>query len=102
MTLGVELRQPGEALRAADVINPNSIPSLPRRSRHLIEVARGHYQRDELPQVWAALNWSERTAIETIRYNGYAKEMLISLRDRPPAGMRQDVHALCDRVGIAA
>lgn len=102
VTLGVELRQPGEALRAADVVNPNSIPSLPRRARHLIEVARGHYQRDERAQVWAALNWSERTAVETIRYNGYAKEMLISLRDRPPSGMRQDVHALCSRVGIAA
>jgi hypothetical protein len=36
-TLGVELRRPGEALRAAESLDPELIPSIPRRSRHLIE-----------------------------------------------------------------
>jgi hypothetical protein len=88
-TLGVELRRPGEALRAADSFDPDTIPSLARRSRHLIEVARGHYQRGERAAAWAMLNRSERTASETIKYNGYAREMLLGLRNRPPTGLRR-------------
>ncbi|GAB2755210.1 helix-turn-helix domain-containing protein [Amycolatopsis magusensis] len=101
-TLGVELRRTGEALRAADRFDPDSIPSLARRSRHLIEVARAHHQRGEKSAAWALLNRSERTASETIRYNGFAREMLLDLRKRPPSGLREDVHDLCARVGIAS
>jgi transcriptional regulator with XRE-family HTH domain len=101
-TLGVELRRPGEALRAADSMDTGAIVSIPRRSRHLIEVARAHHQRDERAAVWALLNNAERTAPETIRYNGFAREMLLDLRKRPPAGLRDDVGDLCARVGIAA
>lgn len=101
-TLGVELRRPGEALRAADSIDADSIPSLARRSRHLIEVARGHHQRDERAAVYALLNKAERTASETIRYNGFARDMLLDLADRPPSGLRTDVGALCERVGLVA
>ncbi|WP_051579488.1 helix-turn-helix domain-containing protein [Pseudonocardia acaciae] len=102
VTLGVELRRPGEALRAADSLDPDTIPSLARRSRHLIEVARAHHQRDERAATWAMLNRSERTAPETIKYNGYAREMLLDLRDRPPSGLRDDVRDLCERVGLNA
>lgn len=101
-TLGVELRRPAEALRAADRFDADTIASVPRRARHLIEVARGHYQRDERPAVWALLNRAERTASETIRYNGFAREMLLDLVRRPPTGLRADVQDLCQRVGVAA
>ena len=50
--------------------------------------------------MWALLNQSERTAPETIRYNGFAREMLLGLRKRPPSGMRNDVRDLCERVGL--
>jgi transcriptional regulator with XRE-family HTH domain len=101
-TLGVELRRPGEALRAADSINADHIVSVPRRSRHLIEVARAHHQRDDRAATLALLERAERTASETIRYNGFAREMLLDLRSRPPAGAANDVRDLCARVGIAA
>ncbi|MEU1549637.1 helix-turn-helix transcriptional regulator [Nocardia sp. NPDC005745] len=101
-TLGVELRRTGEGLRAAHALDADRIASVPRRSRHFIEVARAHYQRDEFAAALAMLDKSERTAPETIRYNGYARDMLHALRKRPPSGMGEDVRALCDRVGIAA
>lgn len=102
VTLGVELRRPGEALRASDNFDPETIPSLARRSRHLIEVARAHHQRGEGHAAWALLNRSERTADETIRYNGFARQMLLDMRKRPPSGLREDVADLCRRVGLAA
>lgn len=101
VTLGVELRRPGEALRAADSFDPAAIPSLARRGRYLIEVACAHHQRGEGAVAWAMLNRSERTAPETIKYNGYAREMPLSLRDRPPSGLRDDVRDLCERVGLS-
>jgi hypothetical protein len=101
-TLGVELRRAGEAVRAANSIDPDAIGSVPRRSRHLIEVARAHHQLHDRHAVLALLDKAERTAPETIRYNGFAREMLLDLRGRPPAGFRDDVQDLCARVGIAA
>lgn len=102
VTLGVELRRPAEALRAADSFDPGAIVSVARRSRHLIEVSRAHFQRGDRHAAWALLNRSERTAPETIRYNGFAREMLLDLRKRPPVGLAEDVRDLCQRVGIAA
>ncbi len=99
-TLGVELRRAGEGLRAARSLDAGQIASVPRRSRHFIEVARAHYQRDEFAAALALLDESERTAPETIKYNGYARDMLHALLRRPPSGMRDDVRNLCDRVGI--
>ncbi|HEU5471695.1 MAG TPA: helix-turn-helix transcriptional regulator [Actinophytocola sp.] len=101
-TLGVELRRSGEALRAANGFDANEIASIPRRARHLIEVARAHYQRDERHAVYTLLDKSERTAPETIRYNAFAREMLLGLVNRPPSGLREDVRTLCGRVGLAA
>lgn len=100
-TVGVELRRPGEALQAASSIDADAIPSLARRSRHLIEVARAHHQRDERHAALALLDKAERTASETIRYNGFAREMLLDLSARPPSGTRDEVRSLCARVGLA-
>jgi tetratricopeptide (TPR) repeat protein len=101
-TLGVELRRSGEALRAADAFDAEEIVSLPRRARHLIEVARAYDLREERTAVLAVLDKSERTAPETIRYNSFAREMVLGLVDRPPSGMRADVRDLAARLGLAA
>jgi tetratricopeptide (TPR) repeat protein len=102
VTLGVDLRRPGEALRAARKVDPNAIASVPRRSRHLIEVARGYDQQGEDAAVLDLLTQAYRTAPETISFNGYARNMLVALRHTPPAGMGKDVRELCDLVGVAA
>lgn len=99
-TLGVELRRPGEALRAAASFDAAAIASVPRRARHLIEVARAHHQRGETTATLALLDKSERTATETIRYNGFAREMLRTLIAAPPPGMRDEARALATRIGL--
>ncbi|WP_280276970.1 helix-turn-helix domain-containing protein [Nocardia wallacei] len=102
VTLGVELRRSGEALRAAQTFDAERIVSVPRRSRHFIEVARAHHRRDDAVATLALLSKSEWTAPETIRYNGFARDLLRGLLKSPPSGMRDDVHALSERVGVAA
>jgi transcriptional regulator with XRE-family HTH domain len=100
VTLDVELRRPGDAVRTANSFDAGSIPSLPRRSRHLIEVARAYHQRDDRAGTYTLLDSAERTAPETICFNGYARDMLISLAVTPPSGLRDQVRALCARVGV--
>ncbi|MFF5033548.1 helix-turn-helix domain-containing protein [Nocardia salmonicida] len=102
VTLGVDLRRSGEALRAARALEEDTIVSVPRRSRHLIEVARAYGQRDEGAAVLALLDKAHRTAPETIGFNGFAKDLLLELSKRPPVGMTKDVRELCQRVGVAA
>jgi transcriptional regulator with XRE-family HTH domain len=102
VTLDVELRRAGDAVRTANRFDPNGIPSRARRSRHLIEVARAHHQRGDVAATYALLDRAEHTAPETIRFNGFAREMLSSLVMAPPAGLRDDVTSLCARVGVRA
>ncbi len=102
VTLGVELRRAGEALRAADDFTPADIVSVPRRSRHFIEVARAHTQQGQPTAAYVLLSKAERTAPETIKYNGYARTMLLDLLKSPPTGMRDEVRELGRRVGVAA
>lgn len=102
VTLGVELRRIGEARRAAETLDPLKIPSLARRSRHLIEVARVHALDDDRAAVLATLDQAQRVAPETISYNGFARDMLIDLSKRPPAGKRAAVADLNSRVGLVA
>jgi hypothetical protein len=100
VTLDVELRRSGNAVRTANGFDAHEIPSLARRSRHLIEVARAHHQLHDRVNVYAMLHSAERTAPETVRFNGYAREMLISLSAAPPTGLRDDVQALCLGAGL--
>jgi hypothetical protein len=98
-TLGVELRRPTEALQAAD-FDADVIPSVPRRARHLIEIARACHQRKDRHAMYALLDKAERTAPETVQYNGFARDMLLELSANPPSAMRAEVRALCQRVGL--
>lgn len=102
VTLGVELRRVGEARRAVEALDPVLIPSLARRSRHLIEVARVHALEDDQAAVLATLDRAQRVASETISYNGFARDMLVTLAKRPPAGARDAVRDLSQRVGLVA
>ncbi|MEU2106519.1 helix-turn-helix transcriptional regulator [Nocardia sp. NPDC019255] len=99
-TLGVELRRSAEALRAARELDPEAIASIPRRSRHYIEVARAYSQHREPAAAFAMLEKSEQTAPETIQYNGFAREMIRDLVKHPPTGMSRDVRELSRRVGV--
>ncbi|WP_315656467.1 helix-turn-helix transcriptional regulator [Amycolatopsis sp. PS_44_ISF1] len=100
VTLGVELRRAGEARRAAGALDPDAIPSLARRGRHLIEVARVHAQQGDDLAVLTLLDRAQRVASETISFNGFARDMLIDLAKQPPAGEREAVRDLTRRVGL--
>ncbi|WP_405112439.1 transcriptional regulator [Micromonospora sp. NBC_01405] len=99
VTLAVELQKPGEAVRQADRLNPAAIPSRPRRARHLIEVARGHFSKGDNKSVVATLRQAYDSAPETIRFNGYARQITLDLLDGPRSA-RNGVRDLALKVGL--
>ncbi|GAA4714881.1 helix-turn-helix domain-containing protein [Phytohabitans rumicis] len=99
VTVEVELRKGGSALQTADRTPAALIPSRPRRARHLIEVARGHYLKRDHQATVGTLREAYETAPETIRYNGYARKITAELLEGPPS-LRREANDLAVKVGL--
>lgn len=102
VTVAVELHAGGESVRQAVRADATTIPSRPRRARHRIEEARG-YQLDNQPDVAiATLEKAHESAPETIRYNGYAKALILEECSARAAGRRERASRLAVKVGLLA
>ncbi|WP_250400336.1 helix-turn-helix domain-containing protein [Streptomyces cellostaticus] len=102
VTVAVELHQGGESVRQAARADGSVIRSRPRRARHRIEEARG-YQLDGQPDTaLASLEKAFEAAPETIRYNGYAKAILLEEVESTRAPRRRRAADLATRIGILA
>uniref|UniRef100_UPI003F491260 helix-turn-helix domain-containing protein n=1 Tax=Streptosporangium sp. CA-235898 TaxID=3240073 RepID=UPI003F491260 len=99
VTVAVELHQGGESARQAEGAVSAAIPSRPRRGRHLVEVARAHQLQRDHAAVLGTLELAQQAAPETVRYNGYARRMVVELVDGP-AGLRPQARSLADRIGL--
>ncbi|MFI1029529.1 helix-turn-helix domain-containing protein [Streptomyces sp. NPDC020951] len=102
VTVAVELRQGGESVRQAARADEAVIKSRPRRARHRIEEARG-YQLDNQPDVAiASLEKAYEAAPETIRYNGYARAIILEAVESTQAPRRRRAADLAAKVGVLA
>jgi len=102
VTVAVELRQGGESVRQATAAEALTIPSRPRRARHRIEEARG-YQLAGQPEVaLATLDRAHEAAPETIRYNGYAKRIVLEEAESRSPARRRRASALAVKIGLLA
>ena len=99
VTVAVELRQGGEARKQAKRSEQAPIPSQPRKGRHLIEVARAWRLAGDQSAVLATLDAAYVSAPETIRYNGYARRMVLEAT-QGPSDVRRSAQDLADRIGM--
>jgi transcriptional regulator with XRE-family HTH domain len=100
VTIAVELHQGGESVRQAAAADAVVIPSRPRRARHRIEEARG-YQLDGQPDVaLATLAQAHEAAPETIRYNGYAKRIVLEEAESKSPARRRRASELAVKLGL--
>lgn len=100
VTIAVELHQGGESVRQAAAADAVVIPSRPRRARHRIEEARG-YQLDGQPDVaLATLAQAHEAAPETIRYNGYAKRIVLEEAEAKSPARRRRASELAVKLGL--
>ncbi|MEU1076548.1 MULTISPECIES: helix-turn-helix transcriptional regulator [unclassified Streptomyces] len=102
VTVAVELHAGPESVRQAGRADSVTIPSRPRRARHRIEEARG-FQLDGQPDVAiATLDKAYESAPETIRYNGYAKSIILEEAESKVADRRRRAAELATKVGLLA
>lgn len=100
VTVAVELRQGGESVRQAAKADEVAIKSNPRRARHRIEEARG-YQLDNQPDVAiATLEEAAKDAPDTIRYNGYAKRIILEEVESKQVPRRRRASELAVKIGL--
>ncbi|MFF0015197.1 helix-turn-helix domain-containing protein [Streptomyces sp. NPDC005374] len=102
VTVAVELHQGGESVRQAAAADAVTIPSRPRRARHRIEEARG-YQLDGQPDVaLVTLDKAHEAAPETIKYNGYAKRIVLEEAESKIPARRRRASELAVKLGLLA
>ncbi|KUJ54586.1 XRE family transcriptional regulator [Streptomyces albus subsp. albus] len=102
VTVAVELHAGGESVRQAAAADATTIPSRPRKARHRIEEARG-YQLDGQPQAaLAALRKAFTAAPETIRYNGYARRIVLEETESKSPDHRRRAAELAQEIGLLA
>lgn len=100
VTVAVELRQGGESVRQAARADKSVIKSRPRRARHRIEEARGFHLDGQPDVAIATLQKAYETAPETIRYNGYARRIILEEAESKHSGRRRRAADLAVGIGL--
>ncbi|MFI1016283.1 helix-turn-helix domain-containing protein [Streptomyces sp. NPDC020965] len=102
VSIGVDLRTPGAALRQASNTAPESIPSVERRSRLFLDAARSEYARKEHAGSLHYLRKAVETSPEAVRYVPSGRRLAADLALHAPATIRSDAQELASSVGAAA
>lgn len=102
VTVAVELHAGGESVRQAARADADTIPSRPRRARHRIEEARGFHLDGQPDVALATLDKAHEAAPETIRYNGYAKRIVLEEAESKVPARRRRAAELAVRIGLLA
>ncbi|MFI9624520.1 helix-turn-helix domain-containing protein [Streptomyces sp. NPDC052042] len=102
VTVAVELRAGGESVRQAVAADATAIPSRPRLARHRIEEARAYHLDGQSETAIATLERAHEAAPETIRYNGYARRIVLEETESKHPARRQRAAVLADQLGLLA
>ncbi|PYC87989.1 transcriptional regulator [Streptomyces tateyamensis] len=102
VSIGVGLRRPGEALLRSEHIDPESIPSLERRSRLLLDIAFGYHQKKEITAAVHYLGEAIAVTPEGVRYVPGARTLAAALERKAVGPLRRAAVELAESIGVAA
>ncbi|MGI5467802.1 helix-turn-helix domain-containing protein [Streptomyces sp. CA-132043] len=102
VTVAVELHSGNESARQAARAEATAIKSRPRRARHRIEQARGYHLDNQPEAALATLAQAHEAAPETIRYNGYARRIVLEETEAASPDRRRRASELADKIGLLA
>lgn len=100
LSVSVDLRTPGAALQRAADIDLEVVPSVERRSRILIELARAQEQRKDHAGAVHYMNRAVEASPETVRYTPSARSLTAELTRKATGPLKADAVALASAVGI--
>jgi transcriptional regulator with XRE-family HTH domain len=102
LALDVELGRSAAALRRAVQTDTDAVSSVPRRTRLLIEVARGHMMRREHTAAVALMQSAFNTGPEATIFSLHGRAIVQELRDTAGPLLRGQVAQLSADMGIGA
>ncbi|HET6215301.1 MAG TPA: XRE family transcriptional regulator, partial [Micromonosporaceae bacterium] len=100
VSLTVDLWKSREALRRAEAIEPNTVPSRERRGRLFVEMARGYHAAGEPIATVRLLLLACDEGVDAVRYSPAARAIIDELVAHPPRAVRGDVRSLSIRLGL--
>jgi transcriptional regulator with XRE-family HTH domain len=95
-----ELGQAKKATDAAERLDVTTLPSVERRSRYLLDVARGFVGQRLDVAAFHALTTAERESPEELRYSILGAELVRELLTRSHGTIRRDVQDMARRIGV--
>lgn len=102
VTMLADLMRGKEAVRQADYINLDAMPSETRRSFHTIEMARAYHQRREPVAVVHLLRKAYDTSPDTARFNLFTRAAVADLRENGGNMVRDEATTLAEALAIPA
>lgn len=98
--VAADLGDADEVRRRSRHIDPAVIPSVDRRARHLIELARGTNLEGSAEGTLHLLNAASKVSAETVAYTPAARDLVEKLVKTSGATSRHDAEALAERIGL--
>ena len=100
VAIPAELGQAKKATDAAERLDVATLPSVERRSRYLLDVARGFVGQREDVAAFHVLTAAERESVEELQYSVLAAELVRELLSRSHGTIRHDVQDMGRRLGV--
>ncbi|GAA2639214.1 hypothetical protein GCM10010399_85760 [Dactylosporangium fulvum] len=102
VSVAAELGDPAEAIRAADVVDPDRLPDglKSRQAQVHLDLAWAQVQRKRDADALLHLMEAERTAPEMVRYNVMARELVREMLARQKKSKTSALHRLAVRAGV--
>ncbi|MFJ6440277.1 multiprotein-bridging factor 1 family protein [Streptomyces sp. NPDC091649] len=101
VSVATDLKKSQKAIGLADDIDPDIMPSVERRARLWVEVARGHLQRGDRTAALHVMQMAHRIGAETVAYTPSARTVAADLWRSAPRALRPEAAKLAVDVGIA-
>ncbi len=102
VSVQVELRKSGSALDAASAVDPDLMPSVDRRARLWLEVARASSFAKDWFGVLGALRTASSVSEESMRCHPLARSLADELITRGGKMVERESRALAGRLGVTA
>lgn len=100
VSVATDLRTSRKALSLADDIDPDAMPSVERRARLWIEVARGHLQRGDHTAALHVMQLAHQIGAETVAYTPSAIAAVTDLWQGAPRALRPEAARLAENIGL--
>ena len=98
----VELRKSGGALEAASAVDPDAVPSVDRRARLWLELARAYGQQKDWLGALGSLRRATGVSEESMRCHPLSRNLAAELVTHGGKIVEQESRALATRLGVTA